>query len=371
MQWKEWHDWRGGMHGVGIFRNLCSWRLANHTGVSLWFTTERSLNKSCDIPILEAAVRQVTPKPLNIVQPALHALHYPLVSASIHKLFKSINLLVVYLHVLLYHFIQFGRARGAWQPCRNFGFDNLPKSPWQAQILGNFRQLSATGDEFFYKFVTWSPNKFGTQQKLPWLPWHFGILEDCRIEWNGTVLEYTTHEIPSVRLLVVLVRLASVYMGMQQFIMFEVIGLHSKCGVVFWNNGLAVRTMGWVGNGRLAFKVVGLGSKWWACVQSSGVELETEDSHSKQWGQAGNGGLAFKAVGVCSKWRARIWVGSKRRAHFWSSGVGFETAGSCFKQCGWIWNGGLKFKAVQSGWKRWAHVPRSGVGLETVGLCSK
>ena len=35
--------------------------LANHTGVSLLFTTKRSLNKSCDIPILEAAVRQVTP----------------------------------------------------------------------------------------------------------------------------------------------------------------------------------------------------------------------------------------------------------------------------------------------------------------------
>ena len=36
-------------------------RLVNHTGVSLRFTTQRSLNKSCDIPILEAAVRQVTP----------------------------------------------------------------------------------------------------------------------------------------------------------------------------------------------------------------------------------------------------------------------------------------------------------------------
>ena len=59
--------------------------------------------------------------------------------------------------------------------------------------------------------------------------------------------------------------------------------------------------MGWVGNGGLAFEVVGLGSKWWARVQSSGVELETEDSHSKQWGQAGNGGLAFEAVGVGSK----------------------------------------------------------------------
>ena len=35
--------------------------LVNHTGVSLRFTTQRSLNKSCDIPILEAAVRQVTP----------------------------------------------------------------------------------------------------------------------------------------------------------------------------------------------------------------------------------------------------------------------------------------------------------------------
>ena len=46
-------------------------------------------------------------------------------------------------------------------------------------------------------------------------------------------MSYTTHEIPSVQLLVVLVRLASVYMGMQQFIVFEVIGSHSKCGVVF------------------------------------------------------------------------------------------------------------------------------------------
>jgi len=37
-----------------------SW-LANHTGVSLPITTERSLNESCDLPISEAAVRQVQP----------------------------------------------------------------------------------------------------------------------------------------------------------------------------------------------------------------------------------------------------------------------------------------------------------------------
>ena len=73
--------------------------------------------------------------------------------------------------------------------------------------------------------------------------------------------------------------------------------------------------MGWVGNGGLVFKVVGLGSKWWAHVQSSGVKLETEDLHLKQWGRAGNGRLAFEAVGVGSKWRARIWAGLKWRAH--------------------------------------------------------
>ena len=30
---------------------------------------------------------------------------------------------------VLYHFIQFGRARDTWRPCRNFGFNNLPKLP--------------------------------------------------------------------------------------------------------------------------------------------------------------------------------------------------------------------------------------------------
>ena len=73
--------------------------------------------------------------------------------------------------------------------------------------------------------------------------------------------------------------------------------------------------MGWVGNGGLTFEVVGLGSKWWARVQSSGIKLKTEDSHLKQWGWAENGGLTFEAVGVGSKWRARIWAGLKRQAH--------------------------------------------------------
>ena len=78
---------------------------------------------------------------------------------------------------------------------------------------------------------------------------------------------------------------------------------------------LAVRTRGWIGNGGLAFEVVGLGLKWWARVQSSGVELEMEDSRLKQWGRAGNSGLTFEAVGVGSKWRAHIWAGLKWRAH--------------------------------------------------------
>jgi len=46
-------------------------RLANHTGVSLLFTIERSLNKSCDLPISEAAVRQVRHMP-SMVRRAQH-----------------------------------------------------------------------------------------------------------------------------------------------------------------------------------------------------------------------------------------------------------------------------------------------------------
>ena len=48
--------------------------------------------------------------------------------------------------------------------------------------------------------------------------------------------------------------------------------------------GVFVRTCEPNKNGGLAFKAVALGSKWWARVQSSGVELETAGSHSKQWG---------------------------------------------------------------------------------------
>jgi len=39
---------------------------------------------------------------------------------------------------VLYHFIQFGRACDAWRACRNFGFGDLPKLAWHAQIFGKF-----------------------------------------------------------------------------------------------------------------------------------------------------------------------------------------------------------------------------------------
>ena len=81
--------------------------------------------------------------------------------------------------------------------------------------------------------------------------------------------------------------------------MFEVIGSHSKCGVVFETMGLqseqwgGLETVGsrskqwdWARNGELAFKVVGSSSKRRTRVRSSGVGLETAGSHSKQWGWA-------------------------------------------------------------------------------------
>ena len=103
-------------------------RLANHTGVSLRFTTERGLNKSCDLPISEGQVTTSPPK----------ASKY---SSRAPATFSSLSL----------------------------GFSLHPQA----------------------------------------------------IQVNKSVSSIFTcpaHEIPSVQLLVVLVRLASVYMGMQQFI---------------------------------------------------------------------------------------------------------------------------------------------------------
>ena len=96
--------------------------------------------------------------------------------------------------------------------------------------------------------------------------------------------------------------------------------------------------MGWVGNGRLTFEAVGLGS-------NGGLMFKVVGS--KQWDWARNGGLAFKVVGSSSKRRLAfeaVGSGWKRQARIRSSGGGlemagsclgrFETAGSCLKQWG-------------------------------------
>ena len=57
---------------------------------------------------------------------------------------------------------------------------------------------------------------------------------------------------------------------------FQAIGLHLKCEVVF-------ETMGWVGNGRLAFEAVGSGLKQQDWAQNGGLVFEAMGLSSKQW----------------------------------------------------------------------------------------
>jgi len=61
---------------------------------------------------------------------------------------------------ILYHFIQFGRARDVWQACQNFGFGDLPKLAWHAQIFGKFSAV---------KCCRWRKNLYISHMIAKWI----------------------------------------------------------------------------------------------------------------------------------------------------------------------------------------------------------
>ena len=55
--------------------------------------------------------------------------------------------------VLLYYFVQFGRARDAWRACRNFIFGNLINLLWHVEIFSNVAP-QATKNSYIRHIIT-------------------------------------------------------------------------------------------------------------------------------------------------------------------------------------------------------------------------
>ena len=129
---------------------------------------------------------------------------------------------------------------------------------------------------------------------------------------------YTGHKILSIQLLVVLIRLANLYMGCNNLIVFETMGFHQEWWGHVQNNGLVFGITGWSCSERW-------GHVWkWGCVRNDGVVFKIIGSRSKQRACIWNDGVGLETMGLCSEWWSRVWIiGLEWRGRVRIIGLGF------------------------------------------------